>query len=70
MWWLTLTACDGTIIQVPLSLILRILEIRPDEEPPDRAQSKIVFAGGSMQYLNMTVAEVVKTKAWKWPGVT
>ena len=70
MWWLTLKACDGTTIQVPLSLILRILEIRSDEEAPAGAFSKIVFAGGSMQYLAMTVAEVTKTKAWKWPGVT
>lgn len=70
MWWVTLKACDGTKLHVPIALMLRIMEVRPDEEAPEGSKTKIVFAGGSIQYLSMTLREIFDTKAWKWTGVT
>jgi hypothetical protein len=69
MWWLTLTACDGEKIHVPLALILRISEVRKDEKAPAGSLSKLTFAGGSIQYLAMRTYEVIETEAWKWRGV-
>lgn len=77
MWWLTLTGCDGSTLHVPLALILRITPVEAPLEasgeifsPPPGSKSKVIFAGGSIQYLNMEMNDVIKTKAWKWPGVT
>ena len=50
--------------------MLRIMEVRPDEEAPEGSKTKIIFAGGSIQYLSMTLREIFDTKAWKWTGVT